>query len=68
MDARLTEEVIDALRDGKPPPIGSLAGRRGSAPQSGKTTLTETPQPPELQAALREEAAPEPAGEATNAG
>ena len=46
------ERLLDALREGKPPPVGSLAGRRGSAPAAGKTTLTEMPEPPPWQAAL----------------
>jgi NADH-quinone oxidoreductase subunit E len=67
MDGASTERLLDALREGKPPPIGSLAGRHGSAPAQGKTTLIEEPAPPELQAALTE-AAPEEAGEKQNAG
>jgi len=54
LDGPLTEALLDALRAGKPPPVGSLGGRRGSAPITGKTTLTEPPEPPPLQAALRE--------------
>ena len=67
MDGPATGRLLDALRDGKPPPVGSLAGRHGSAPASGKTALTEAPAPPELQAALTE-AAPQEAGEKNNAG
>ena len=52
LDAASTERLLDALREGKPPPVGSLAGRRGSAPAAGKTTLTEMPEPPPWQAAL----------------
>src|SRR5437667_1255277 len=52
VDGPKTEALIDALRAGKPPPIGSLAGRPGSAPANGKTTLTEPPEPPPWQAAL----------------
>src|SRR4029077_4500891 len=37
LDAPSTEALLDALRAGKAPPAGSLAGRRGSAPASGKT-------------------------------
>jgi len=42
LDGPSTEALIDALRNGAPPPPGSVIGRRGSAPISGKTTLTET--------------------------
>jgi NADH-quinone oxidoreductase subunit E len=52
LDGPKTEALLDALRDGKPPPAGSLAGRPGSAPASGKTTLAEPPEPPALQVAL----------------
>jgi NADH-quinone oxidoreductase E subunit len=70
LDGSKTEALLDALRDGKPPPFGSLSGRRGSAPIGGKTALTETPEPPPLQAALTEEppGAAEGAGEKSNAG
>jgi NADH-quinone oxidoreductase subunit E len=53
LDAASTEALLDALRQGKAPPIGSLAGRRGSAPSKGKTTLIEPPEPPAMQAALQ---------------
>jgi NADH-quinone oxidoreductase subunit E len=69
MDAALTEQLLDALREGKPPPVGPMNGRRNSSPQSGKTSLTETPEPWPLQAALTEQ--PEEkaeAGEKSNAG
>ena len=46
LDAAATEALIDALREGNPPPPGSLNGRRGSAPAGGKTTLIEPPQAP----------------------
>ena len=59
--------IVDALRAGKPPPIGSLAGRHGSAPASGKTSLTEPPEPPPWQAALSEPPAEAPK-EKPNAG
>jgi len=36
-----TEALLDALRDGKPPPPGSMTGRHGSEPITGRTTLTE---------------------------
>jgi NADH-quinone oxidoreductase E subunit len=64
LDGPSTEALLDALRDGKPPPVGSLAGRRSSAPAGGKTTLTEAPQPPAMQAALQ----PGAAGEKSDAG
>lgn len=54
LDGPKTEALLDALRAGKPPPAGSLAGRHGSAPATGKTTLTEPPEPPPWQAALTE--------------
>ena len=53
LDGPATEALIDALREGKPPPIGSFAGRHGSAPSQGKTSLTEMPEPPPMQAALQ---------------
>jgi len=46
LDGPATEALIDALREGKPPPIGSVIGRQGSAPIKGKTTLTGLPEPP----------------------
>src|SRR5689334_22084995 len=71
LDGPKTEALLDALRDAKPPPFGSLRGRRGSAPEGGKTALIEEPEPPQLQAALTEAPAPagaESAGEKTDAG
>jgi NADH-quinone oxidoreductase E subunit len=41
LDRPLTENLLDALRNGNPPPPGSLAGRQGSEPASGRTTLLE---------------------------
>jgi NADH-quinone oxidoreductase E subunit len=64
LDGPATEALLDALRDGKPPPVGSLGGRRGSAPSAGKTTLTEPPEPPAMQAALTQSEA----GEKSDAG
>ncbi len=61
LDGPKTEALIDALRDGRPPPVGSLAGRPGSAPASGKTTLIEPPEPPPWQAALTEAEPPKAA-------
>jgi NADH-quinone oxidoreductase E subunit len=69
MDAALTDQLLDALRDGRPPPVGSMAGRPNSSPGTGKTTLTEAPEPPPWQAALTER--PEQkaeAGEKSDAG
>ncbi len=53
LDGAATEALIDALRQGKPPPVGSVIGRQGSAPVKGKTTLTEPPELPAMQAALQ---------------
>ncbi len=64
LDAVSTEALLDALREGKAPPPGSLNGRRGSAPIKGKTTLTEPPEPRAMQAALQ----PGDGGETDNAG
>ena len=66
LDGARTEALLDALREGKPPPVGSLIGRRGSAPLQGKTALSDPPEPPLLQAALTEE--PGEAGEKSDAG
>jgi NADH-quinone oxidoreductase E subunit len=41
LDAESTARLIDALRRGEPPPIGSMAGRQTSAPMGGPTTLKE---------------------------
>jgi NADH:ubiquinone oxidoreductase subunit E len=41
LDGPATEALLDALRDGKPPPAGSVIGRQGSEPVGGRTTLTE---------------------------
>jgi NADH-quinone oxidoreductase E subunit len=65
LDGPKTEALLAALRDGKPPPFGSLSGRRGSAPIGGKTVLTEPPEPPPLQATLTDE--PAEAGEKSDA-
>src|SRR5690348_7059330 len=45
LDGPRTEVLLDALREGEPPPKGSVIGRGGSAPLAGKTTLTEPPEP-----------------------
>jgi NADH-quinone oxidoreductase subunit E len=41
LDGPATEALIDALRRGKPPPMGSVKGRTGSMPEGGATTLTD---------------------------
>ena len=41
LDGPATEALLDALRDGKPPPSGSMIGRQGSESVTGRTTLTE---------------------------
>jgi NADH-quinone oxidoreductase subunit E len=40
LDGPATERLLDALREGKPPPPGSVIGRHGSEPVTGRTTLT----------------------------
>jgi NADH-quinone oxidoreductase subunit E len=39
LDGPATEALLNALRDGKAPPPGSVIGRRGSEPVGGRTTL-----------------------------
>lgn len=41
LDGPATEKLLDGLRDGTAPPPGSVIGRRGSEPVTGRTTLTE---------------------------
>jgi NADH-quinone oxidoreductase E subunit len=41
LDGPSTEALIDALRRGEKPPMGSVKGRQASAPEGGPTTLTE---------------------------
>jgi NADH-quinone oxidoreductase E subunit len=41
LDAPATEALLDALRDGKAPSPGSVIGRQGSEPVTGRTTLVE---------------------------
>jgi len=41
MDGPTTEVLLEALRDGKAPQPGSVIGRRGSEPVTGRTTLIE---------------------------
>jgi NADH-quinone oxidoreductase subunit E len=43
IDGPATEKLLDALASGTQPPKGSVTGRQGSMPATGKTTLTETP-------------------------
>lgn len=40
LDGPATERLLYALREGKPPPPGSVIGRHGSEPVTGRTTLT----------------------------
>jgi NADH-quinone oxidoreductase E subunit len=42
MDGATTKALLDALRDGKAPPPGSVIGRQGSEPVTGRTTLIES--------------------------
>ena len=44
MDAEKTKTLIAALREGKPPPVGSMIGRQTSAPEGGPTTLLFAPE------------------------
>jgi NADH-quinone oxidoreductase E subunit len=39
LDGPTTEALLDALRDGKAPAPGSVIGRQGSEPVTGRTTL-----------------------------
>jgi NADH-quinone oxidoreductase E subunit len=41
LDGPATEQLLDALREGKPPPPGSVVGRHGSQPVGGRMTLLE---------------------------
>jgi NADH-quinone oxidoreductase E subunit len=41
LDGPAMEALLDALREGDAPPPGSIAGRRGSEPVGGRTTLLE---------------------------
>src|SRR5215813_11574938 len=43
LDGPTTEALLDALREGKPPPAGSVTGRHGSEPITGRTTLIGSP-------------------------
>ncbi|MSO99731.1 MAG: NAD(P)H-dependent oxidoreductase subunit E [Acetobacteraceae bacterium] len=44
MDREKTLLVIAALREGKPPAVGSMIGRQRSAPEGGPTTLLFAPE------------------------
>jgi NADH-quinone oxidoreductase subunit E len=46
MDAKLTEDLLAALRRGEAPAPGSMIGRQTSAPVGGPTTLTTLDTPP----------------------
>jgi NADH dehydrogenase (ubiquinone) flavoprotein 2 len=41
VDGATTEALLDALREGNAPPPGSVIGRQGSEPVTGRTTLSE---------------------------
>ena len=41
LDGPSTEALIDALKRGEKPPMGSVKGRQTSAPEGGPTTLTD---------------------------
>ena len=41
LDGPAMEALLDALREGNAPPPGSIAGRRGSEPVGGRSTLLE---------------------------
>jgi NADH-quinone oxidoreductase E subunit len=41
LDGPATEKLLDGLRDGTAPSPGSVIGRQGSEPLTGRTTLTE---------------------------
>jgi NADH-quinone oxidoreductase E subunit len=43
LDAASTEALIDALRRGEAPPMGSVTGRQGAAPATGAKTLQDLP-------------------------
>jgi NADH-quinone oxidoreductase E subunit len=64
LDGPSTEKLLDSLKAGTMPPRGSVRGRGGSAPESGKTTLTE---PIDVELVAGRSPKPE-AGEKENAG
>ncbi|MGC2198905.1 MAG: NAD(P)H-dependent oxidoreductase subunit E, partial [Stellaceae bacterium] len=41
LDGPMTEALLDAFRAGKAPSAGSVIGRQGSEPVTGRTTLIE---------------------------
>ena len=43
LDAKTTAQLIDGCRAGKPPAVGSMIGRKGSAPVSDRTALLNIP-------------------------
>jgi len=45
LDGPATEALLDALRNGKPPAPGSVIGRQGSEPTTGRTTLMDPVDP-----------------------
>src|SRR5260370_4188632 len=49
LDLPATEALLEALRAGNAPPPGSVTGRHGSEPLSGRTTLTDPVQAPTKQ-------------------
>jgi NADH-quinone oxidoreductase E subunit len=58
LDGPATEALIEALRAGNPPPIGSVIGRQGSMPVGGKMSLTEPIAPAGLRPELRQAETP----------
>ena len=42
MDAETTKRLLEALKRNVTPPVGSMKGRQGSAPEGGPTTLLDT--------------------------
>ena len=69
LDGPLTEKLLGSLKAGTLPPKGSMTGRGGSAPEGGKTTLTE---PVDLEFATgrgpKPDSGDQGAGEKKNAG
>lgn len=47
MDAERVKSLLEALRRGERPPVGSMAGRQTSAPEGGPNTLTSLQLTPE---------------------
>jgi len=48
LDGPTTEALLDAFRGGKPPVPGSVIGRQGSEPVTGRTTLLEPSEDPSI--------------------